>query len=198
MSQTIPPGAPVQVQTGERADVETASIPWTVWCIFAGIVSGTIGGSWDISWHMSIGRDTFWTPAHILIQLTGVLAGIACASMILSSTFVSASTARSASVKIWGFRGPLGAFIAVWGCVAMLTSAPFDNWWHNAYGLDVKIVSPPHVLLLLGSLAIRVGALALLAGLMNRVREELRRKLAWLFFFVASTCVVQLGLIILE
>ena len=32
----------------------------------------------------------------------------------------------------------------------MLTSAPFDNWWHNAYGLDVKIVSPPHTLLILG------------------------------------------------
>ncbi len=27
----------------------------------------------------------------------------------------------------------------------MITSAPFDDWWHNAYGLDVKILSPPHV-----------------------------------------------------
>src|SRR5437773_671042 len=106
MSQPMPLGVPDQVRTVERADGETASIPWTVWCIFAGIVSGTIGGSWDISWHMSIGRDTFWTPAHILIQLTGVLAGIACAYMILSSTFASASTARSVSVQIWGFRGP--------------------------------------------------------------------------------------------
>ena len=24
----------------------------------------------------------------------------------------------------------------------MLTSAPFDDWWHNAYGLDVKITQP--------------------------------------------------------
>jgi hypothetical protein len=198
MSEAVPLGAPVQVRTVERAYVETASIPWTVWCIIAGIVSGMIGGSWDISWHMSIGRDTFWTPAHILIQLTGVLAGIACAYMILTSTFASASPVRSASVQIWGFRGPLGAFMAVWGCVAMLTSTPFDNWWHNAYGLDVKIVSPPHVVLMLGSLAIRIGALALLVGLMNRVQEELRRKLAWLFFYVAATCVGQLALIILE
>ena len=29
----------------------------------------------------------------------------------------------------------------------MLTSAPFDNWWHDAYGLDVKIISPPHMFL---------------------------------------------------
>lgn len=27
----------------------------------------------------------------------------------------------------------------------MITSAPFDKWWHNAYGLDTKVVSPPHV-----------------------------------------------------
>ena len=49
---------------------------------------------------------------------------------------------RAASVKVLGLRAPLGVFLAAWGGVAMLTSAPFDNWWHNAYGLDVKIVSP--------------------------------------------------------
>ena len=32
----------------------------------------------------------------------------------------------------------------------MITSAPFDNWWHEAYGLDVKILSPPHMLLAAG------------------------------------------------
>ena len=102
------------------------------------------------------------------MQLSGVLVGIACGSMILGSTFGGESASLGTSVKIWGFRGPLGAFIAVWGCIAMLTSAPFDNWWHNAYGLDVKIVSPPHVLLSLGSFAIKVGILALIAGLLNR------------------------------
>ena len=47
----------------------------------------------------------------------------------------------------------------------MLASAPFDNWWHNAYGLDVKIFSPPHVVLDGGVLAIQVGALLLAASL---------------------------------
>jgi uncharacterized membrane protein YfcA len=95
-----------------RARVE--SVPWTIWCMVAGVVCGMIGGLWDISWHMSIGRDTFWTPAHIMIQMTGVLVGIACAYMILTATFGSDARTQDASVKIWGFRGPLGAFIAVW------------------------------------------------------------------------------------
>ena len=29
----------------------------------------------------------------------------------------------------------------------MIVSAPFDNWWHNAYGLDVRIISHPHMVL---------------------------------------------------
>ena len=50
----------------------------------------------------------------------------------------------------------------------MLTSAPFDNWWHNAYGLDVRIVSPPHTLLILGIRAVGVGILFLILAAMNR------------------------------
>src|SRR5579864_5854292 len=122
-------------------------IPWYIWLSVLGVTSATIGAQWDISWHMSIGRDSFWTPAHIAIQLCGVIAGITCGYLILSCTFgrnsESLSTADDATVKVWGFRGPLGAFLGAWGGAMMLTSAPFDNWWHNAYGLDVKIFSPP-------------------------------------------------------
>jgi hypothetical protein len=193
MADTIPLGQPLQARLNEPTSARVESIPWTIWCIVAGIASSLIGGNWDISWHMSVGRDSFWTPAHILIQLSGVLVGIACGYMILTTTFGGAAALQNASVKIWGFRGPLGAFIATWGCIAMLTSAPFDNWWHNAYGLDVKIVSPPHTLLSLGSFAIKVGALALMAGLMNRSEENVRWKLGWLSVFVGATCVTQLG-----
>jgi hypothetical protein len=49
--------------------------------------------------------------------------------------------------------------VSVWGALAMLTRAPFDDWWHNAYGRDVKIVSPPHLVLLAGWLAIVIGAM---------------------------------------
>jgi hypothetical protein len=56
----------------------------------------------------------------------------------------------------------------------MITSAPFDNWWHNAYGLDVTILSPPHVLLMSGSIAIDIGTLILIGGAIAEV--------AWLRF----------------
>ena len=136
-------------------------VPWYVWCAVIGVTSAMIGGQWDISWHRSIGRDTFWTPAHLAIYMCGVLAGLSCGYLILATTFGNFSRLRSTSVKMWGFEAPLGAFIAAWGGVAMLASAPFDDWWHSAYGLDVKILSPPHVLLILGNLAVNTGALTL-------------------------------------
>ena len=54
----------------------------------------------------------------------------------------------------------------------MLTSAPFDNWWHNAYGLDVKIVSPPHALLILGLRGISFGVMFLILAAMNRAAQN--------------------------
>ena len=38
-------------------------------CIVYGVI-------WDISWHSTIGRDTFWTPAHLLIHLGGLIGGL--------------------------------------------------------------------------------------------------------------------------
>src|ERR1700675_1676354 len=121
---------------------------------------------------------------------------MAVGNRILRATLWSVAIIKGGSVKLWGFRGPLGAFIAVWGCLAMLTSAPFDNWWHNAYGLDVKIVSPPHTLLSLGSLGIKIGLMALMAGLMSRASDGVRRILGGLLLFIGAGCVAQMGTIL--
>lgn len=166
-----------------KAPAETAGIPWYTWSCLGAILSGLVGGVWDISWHESIGRDSFWTAPHVLIYLSGVLAGLTCGYLILSTTFNRGSSLVPSSVEIWGFRGPLGAFLCVWGAVAMIASAPLDNWWHSAYGLDVKILSPPHVLLIFGFAAIRLGTVVLIAGQLNCATGELRRKLDTLLVF---------------
>ena len=157
-----------------------------------------VGIHWDISWHRSIGRDTFWTPAHIVIQLCGILAGISCGYLILSTTLDRRSLLRRSSVQIWGFRGPLGAFLAAWGGIAMITSAPFDNWWHDAYGLDVKILSPPHMLLAAGILAVHIGALILILGNMNRAEGAREQRLQMLFLYIGGMILVCLMVLQME
>jgi len=53
------------------------------------VTSASIGGAWDVSWHRSIGRDSFWTPAHMAIYACGVLAGIIGLWLTARSTFGS-------------------------------------------------------------------------------------------------------------
>jgi hypothetical protein len=136
------------------------------------VTSASIGGAWDVAWHRSIGRDTFWTPAHMLIYACGVLAGIVGLWLVFNASSGRDPQLRSASVRVLGLHAPLGVFLAGWGGLAMLTSAPFDNWWHNAYGLDVKIVSPPHALLILGIRAVSIGMMFLILAAMNRAADS--------------------------
>jgi hypothetical protein len=178
--------------------VRVASIPWYVWCLTAAVTSDAFGGYWDISWHISIGRDTFWTPAHMMMYLAGVLAGISCGYAILSTTFGSSRELKDQSVSIWGFRGPLGCFIATWGAFAMLTSAPFDNWWHNAYGLDVKIVSVPHSILALGEAMIILGAMLLVCAQLNRASGAYQQKLDRLLLYIGGIEIFGAALFSLE
>jgi hypothetical protein len=175
-----------------------ARVPWYLWCSALAVTSAYVGGYWDISWHRSIGRDTFWSAPHMAIYACGILAGIASGYLILTTTFGRGGPTQDVSVRIWGLRGPLGAFISAWGGVAMLASAPFDNWWHNAYGLDVRIISPPHMVLAAGFFGIEIGTVMLLLAFMNRARPELRPALTRLFLYVGGTVLCESLLIKLE
>jgi hypothetical protein len=176
MAEHVRIGAPVYAAVRELPAIRVSAVPWYVWSAALAVTSTTVGLYWDISWHIGIGRDTFWTPAHLAIQFGAVLTGLSCAYLILHTTFAGDEVAKENAVRIWGLRGPLGAFIAAWGGFCMLTSAPFDNWWHDSYGLDVTILSPPHVVLLLGIFVMGVGGLILTTARMNLTSGQSRSK----------------------
>ena len=44
----------------------TIDTTWTLYAVLTASACIVVGLIWDISWHMSIGRDTFWTPPHLL------------------------------------------------------------------------------------------------------------------------------------
>ena len=187
------------VSTHERPP---SSVPWTIWAGVLAVTSSSIGGAWDVAWHRSIGRDTFLTPAHMAIYACGVIAAIVCGYLIFATTFGRSQTMKAQSVSVLGFRAPLGAFMAAWGGIAMLTSAPFDNWWHNAYGLDVKIISPPHTLLILGIRMVSVGVMFLILAAMNRIGDPATgnvriaedaaayKTLRWMFLYMGGLMLI--------
>src|SRR5260370_26511240 len=188
----------ISLSTHQVAQVssEGPRVPWYVWFGALAVTSASIGGAWDVSWHRSMGWGWFWRRAGVAIQACGVIAAIICGYLMLVNTFGRSANQKAASVNVLGFRAPLGAFIAAWGGIAMITSAPFDNWWHAAYGLDVKIVSPPHTLLILGIRAVSVGILFLILAAMNRAMaddspsgEQTYKRLQRLFLYVGGLIV---------
>jgi len=186
----------------ERATFhESSTVAADTWHADAVVLAAAcvmVGVYWDISWHMTIGRDSFWTPAHLLIQTGGLIAGISSAYVALRTTFAGTPEQRAASVGFWGFRAPLGAWVCIWGCGAMLASAPFDNWWHDAYGLDVQIISPPHMVLALGIVAITVGALLLTLARQNQSTGREQRRFATLFTIAAAFWIMNVWIMLSE
>ena len=186
--------APVFADT--VATSRAAAIPWYCLAAVLGATCIPIGALWDISWHSTIGRDTFWTPAHIMIHLGGLIPAFAASFLIFRNTFFVSAEHRVPGVKIWGFHGPVGAWVIVWGALSMLLSAPFDDWWHNAYGLDVEILSPPHVVLAMGMYAVAIGALLLVLSWQNRMPHS--RAWGWVFVYAAGVLLTMSTIIVME
>ena len=102
-------------------------VPLYYYLILLAATAIAIGVRWDISWHSTIGRDKLLSPPHIVVYLGGILCGLTCSYVVFQQTFFKPS---NVGVKFWGFKAPLSCWICIWGMIAMLTSAPFDDWWH--------------------------------------------------------------------
>ena len=189
------PAAPAAVPAAAARAART--VPWTVLAVAFASTSVIVGVLWDISWHRSIGRDSFWTPAHLAIYLGGVAAGLSCGWLVLRTTFAGSPRDRAGGVSFWGFRGPLGAWVCIWGALAMIVSAPFDDWWHGAYGLDVEILSPPHVVLALGIYGIGVGAMLMAVARQNRAPAA-DRVLHRLFTYAGGLVILMVATLFAE
>ncbi|HET9514827.1 MAG TPA: hypothetical protein VFO95_12925 [Gemmatimonadales bacterium] len=194
MAVSIPAEAPASVSDPRQTVGST--LPAVVLVTRAVVVAASlivIGLIWDIAWHRSVGRDTFWSPPHMVEYAAAVIVGLSCGWLILRTTFAGSAADRAAMVRFWGFYGPLGAWVSVWGALSMLTSAPFDDWWHNAYGLDVKIVSPPHMLLLTGMLAIVTGAMLMALARQNRSAVARNGSGRWSYAYAAGLLVLLMA-----
>jgi hypothetical protein len=88
--------------------------------------------------------------------------------------------------------------VTIWGALAMLTSAPFDNWWHDAYGLDVEILSPPHSVLAAGMYFHVLGGLLLVLSLQNRSAESQETRGRWLFAFAGGILICLAAIMVTE
>ena len=166
----------------------TSAIPVYLYAVSLASLFTVVGVLWDISWHRSIGRDKFLSPPHILIYLGAIFAGLFSGMRVLYNSFYRKEASKATEVRVWGvFYSPLGSLFCIWGAIAMLTSAPFDDWWHNAYGLDVTILSPPHTLLAMGMVFLQFGACVSVCKYLNAdVSDDARRAILQTLFVVSA------------
>jgi hypothetical protein len=111
---------------------------------------------WDDSWHTDKGRDEFAIPPHLLLYGGVLVASFAVAAWGLLAW-------RRAGWGTAGLRVVLGQpalLLAGIGGATTLLSGPVDNAWHEAFGRDAVVWSPPHLTAVLGALALSVGLLA--------------------------------------
>ena len=184
--------------TRTGAPARAAARIWPLYAVLFSSVAIVVGLIWDISWHRTVGRDTFWSPPHVLEQIAAIVAGSSCGWVVLQMTFKGSPADQAAGVRFWGFRGPLGAWVCIWGTLMMITSAPFDNWWHDAYGLDVQIISPPHMVLAWGMIAIQIGAMLTALARQNRASPDEQRRLGLLYAASAGILLTMHATVIME
>lgn len=170
-------------------------IPLFIYATVFASLSIIVGLIWDISWHMSIGRDGLLSAPHLAMYLGAIIAGTFSGYQVLQISFAGTESQKQRSVRFWGiFYSSLGALFCIWGAIAMLTSAPFDDWWHNTYGLDVTILSPPHTVLAVGMMTIQFGAMISVLALQNRQDDvslptgllQRRQQRLQLFYVIAA------------
>jgi hypothetical protein len=185
------PLTPQAISAPSRAGTGKAVLPLYIYAVSAASLFTIIGILWDISWHRSIGRDKFLSPPHILIYLGAIFAGLFSGIQVLWNSFYRKEASRQTDIRVWGvFYSSLGALFCIWGAIAMLTSAPFDDWWHSAYGLDVTILSPPHTLLAMGMIFLQFGACVSISKYLNTRDSAPVLKLLFVISAASLLCMI--------
>jgi len=107
---------------------------------------------WDEAWHSDVGRDADWSAPHLLLYGSVGIVGLGVAYWGLRQLLDSRS--------LRGSLANLPLVAASLGALGALVAAPIDVFWHETYGRDAVLWSPPHMLALLGSIALGLGVAA--------------------------------------
>jgi hypothetical protein len=185
-------GLMATIESGAERTTEVAA--WASTAVLTGtwaLLVAFIGFVWDVGWHADTGRDReLFTVPHllILIGLTGIVA--AGLVSIWSATRNDAPTGW----RRRGWRIPYSSLplLAIGG--GALLGFPLDDLWHAAYGIDVTMWSPTH-LLMIGGASLSPIALWLMLSEAGATRTE-RGRILWAS--TAGTVLVGLSTFQLE
>lgn len=129
----------------------TRSPGWAVSTVGVGMYGLFVAGYGfysDVSWHIALGRDEelFTAPHTAIVIGLGLIAG----SSILAVLFTTLGRIP-VGFRLWKLQVPWSALpLGALGLVAV-SGFPMDELWHAAYGIDVTMWSPTHMLMIMGA-----------------------------------------------
>ena len=148
-----------------------------------------IGGAWDIQWHVEIGRDSLFIPPHLVVMVA-FFSGVALVmAMIAYETGLSRAGHKPAhTVRLGPFQSSWSVFAILFGYSFALLSALFDELWHEIFGLDVTLWSPPHLLIMASTVVVDFSLLLGIAASSRRLGHGLTWKspLTWGIILVGA------------
>ena len=134
---------------------------WSVAASLVGFAVALFGVYWDDAWHTDRGRDDLLSAPHVALYL-----GVSVAVGVVAWWGWTQRVAGWRSVA----AGPIGVAIA--GAAVTLGAAPVDEWWHTAFGRDAVLWSPPHLVALVGTVALGSGVALVTGGSRPAVRSR--------------------------
>jgi hypothetical protein len=112
---------------------------------------------WDDVWHTDLGRDDFTIPPHLLLYGAVTLLVMAIFWWLLIIGFQSTSPTFVGRLKRLLEKQSLMLSLA--GINLTIIALPVDVLWHDVFGRDSVLWSPPHLLGVTGLVAVGAGAL---------------------------------------
>ncbi|HET7483029.1 MAG TPA: hypothetical protein VFK89_09225 [Actinomycetota bacterium] len=138
-------------RAGHSLERETGLPAWSAGALGIGgaaLLIAVVGFMWDVAWHIDFGRDKFlFTPAHTMI-VVGL--GMLGAAAVVSVIFATRERA-DVGIKLGRLRIPYGALALGALGFGALCGFPLDDLWHGAYGVDVTMWGPTHLLMIGGA-----------------------------------------------
>ena len=128
--------------------------------ITAALFTTVLAGTWDVWWHGALGRESFWSPPHLLLYSSVIVA--------IGAGYWGWHRTQERSWKWFALTLTL-----------IPASAPFDELWHRVFGAEpanspLIIWSPPHVVL---ALALIASFLALFTKLAREEKDTVAQHL---------------------
>jgi hypothetical protein len=112
-----------------------------------GSILQIVGGNWDVTSHLLLKPETFFTPSHALMY-SGIL--LLSLSALIAVYVLQKYKELKYDPISFSFK------LLIIGTVLSITSGPSDFVWHEVFGVD-GFLSPTHLMLVTGMLINTIG-----------------------------------------